>query len=333
MSICDWARHKDLRSDANANTVLTAFDLNESLTIIPSFAGSCQVRSMKALIVINKLARQGQAEFDDALAQLRAGGIEFQVSVIDRIAKIPGLVRDLGRAFDLVILGGGDGTFNAGVEAVMQIERPLGILPLGTANDLARSLGISLSMAEAARTIVEGHTRRIDLGWVNGKHYFNVASLGLTAGLRPLLTRARKRRWGVLAYPISLVSVYRTSRPFRAHIICGGKVKSTASIQIAVGNGRHYGGGLVVHEDSSIDDHLLNLYCIQPQPFRNLIRMLPAIKDGTFYDQEGVWVMDGTEFRILTSRPKRISADGEIVARTPAHFKVKSAALPVFAPL
>lgn len=287
---------------------------------------------MKALIVINALARQGQSEFDNALGILRDAGIDFQLSIVDRIPQIPGLVRERGGAFDFIILGGGDGTFNAAVEAVLAVERPLGILPLGTANDLARSLGIELSAVEAAETIAQGHIRKIDLGWVNGKHYFNVASIGLAAGLRPLLTRARKRRWGVLAYPISLITVYRDTRPFRARIVSNGKIKNTAAIQIAIGNGRHYGGGLVVHQDSSIDDHLLNLYCIQPQPFKDLVRMLPALKDGTFSNQQGVWIMNGSEFRIVTGRAKRISADGEIVARTPAVFKVKSGILPVFAP-
>ncbi len=287
---------------------------------------------MKALILINTLARQGRSEFDEALDVLRTGGIDFQLHIRDRISEIPAIVADMGRTFDLVILGGGDGTFNAAVESVLAVQRPLGILPLGTANDLARSMGIALSLTEAARTIVQGNIRHIDLGWVNGKHYFNVASIGLAAGLRPMMTRARKRRWGVLAYPISLLSVYRNSRPFRAHVISNGKVKSSAAIQIAVGNGRHYGGGLVVHEESAIDDHLLNLYCIQPQPFRELIRMLPAIKDGAFDDRSGVWVMSGKEFRVLTGRTKRISADGEIVSRTPALFKVKSGVLPLFAP-
>jgi diacylglycerol kinase (ATP) len=290
------------------------------------------VSQVKALIIINKLARQGQSEFEDALEVIRQGGIDFQLNVTDRIASIPALIRDLGIRSDLVILGGGDGTFNAALEAVLKIERPLGILPLGTANDLARSLGIGLSAVEAARIIVQGNMRRIDLGWVNGKHYFNVASIGLAASMRPLLTHSRKQRWGVLAYPISIVSAYRNTRPFRARIRSAGRIKDTTCIQMAVGNGRHYGGGLVVHKESSIDDHLLNLYCIKPQPFKDLIRLLPAIKSGTFSEQTGVWVLDGAEFSIVTDRRKRISADGEIVSRTPARFKVMPARLPVFAP-
>jgi diacylglycerol kinase (ATP) len=279
------------------------------------------------------LARQGQSEFEDALAVLRAGGIDHTLSVTDRIDQIPDMIRTLGKKVDLLILGGGDGTFNAAVEAVLEVERPLGILPLGTANDLARSLGVGLSAVEAARIIVQGQIRRIDLGWVNGKHYFNVASIGLAAGLRPLLTRARKQRWGVLAYPISLVSAYRSNRPFRARIICNGHVNNTVCIQMAVGNGRHYGGGLVVHPDSTIEDHLLNLYCIQPQPFNELIRLLPAIKAGTFDGHTGVWIMNGDEFTIITNRKKRISADGEIIAHTPALFKVQPGRLAVFAPV
>ena len=84
---------------------------------------------------------------------------------------------------DLVILGGGDGTMNAAAPALVETGLPLGVLPLGTANDLARSLDIPLEPVAAATLITTEEARPADLGWVNGHYYFNVASIGFSAEL------------------------------------------------------------------------------------------------------------------------------------------------------
>ncbi|MHC5722287.1 MAG: diacylglycerol kinase family protein, partial [Nostoc sp.] len=90
---------------------------------------------------------------------------------------------------ELVIIGGGDGTLNAAVDALVDTQLPLGILPLGTANDLARTLEIPNSLSEACKIIAYRNLHRIDLGWVNGKHFFNVASLGLSVKITERLTK------------------------------------------------------------------------------------------------------------------------------------------------
>ena len=84
-------------------------------------------------------------------------------------------------AVDLVILAGGDGTMNSAVDALVECKLPLGILPTGTANDLARTLEIPTDLAAAAAVIGAGRRHAIDLGCVNGKYFFNAASIGLSA--------------------------------------------------------------------------------------------------------------------------------------------------------
>src|ERR671926_181555 len=99
--------------------------------------------------------------------------------IANRHSRRGDLLRERGRAFDLVMLGGGDGTMNAAASALVEIGRPLAVLPLGTGNDLARTLGIPLDPLAAAEVAAAGRTRRIDLGLVNGRPFFNVACVGL----------------------------------------------------------------------------------------------------------------------------------------------------------
>ncbi len=209
---------------------------------------------------------------------------------------------------------------------------PLGILPLGTANDLARTLGIPASVPDACQIIATGQIRHIDLGWVNGKHFFNVASLGLSVEITLQLSKEAKRRWGVLAYALTAARAIWQARPFKAEIRCNGESVAVKTIQIAVGNGRYYGGGLTVAEDAAIDDRRLDLYSLETERWWQILSLLPAVWRGTHTSWPNVRALTGTEFEVHTRRPRAINTDGELTARTPAHFRVIPQALAVLAP-
>lgn len=120
------------------------------------------------------------------------------------------MIRSMRGRVDRVILGGGDGTLNPSAAGLRDSGLPLGILPLGTANDLARTLGVPEDPERAAAVIADGRTTRLDLGYVNGRPFFNVASLGLSVDITRRLTKVMKRRWGRLAYPIAAAAVILT---------------------------------------------------------------------------------------------------------------------------
>ena len=198
-----------------------------------------------ALLLINRHARQGQDGIAAAIEQLQMLGLKLIEESTEDPQHLPDVIRSYKDAVDLVIVGGGDGTLNAAVDGLVDTQLPLGILPLGTANDLARTLGIPTSLEAACEIIAKGQAQRIDLGWVNGKHFFNVASMGLSVQITQMLTKETKRRWGVLAYAITALQAIWQARPFSAEIrINGGKPISVRTVQIAVGNGRYYGGGM-----------------------------------------------------------------------------------------
>ena len=170
-------------------------------------------RQRHALLVVNEKSRQGQSFTDAAVDVLERGGIRVQREICPGPDELSVTILRRARVVDLVILGGGDGTLNSAAPALTETGLPLGILPLGTANDLARTLSIPTDLREAAQVIVNGHVRRIDLGEVNGKPFFNIASLGLSVKMTRELTHDVKRRWGKLGYALATCRALSPKRP------------------------------------------------------------------------------------------------------------------------
>ncbi len=291
-----------------------------------------QRKRQRALMLINPNARQGGTPLDPVAARLEAGGLDLVPELFSSTAEISADIARRREGMDLIIVCGGDGTINAAARGVMETGLPMGILPMGTANDLARTLAIPPDLNAAADVITAGHRRRIDVGEVNGHPFFNVASIGLSADLARGLSRETKRRWGRLGYAVAALKVLANARPFSATIVSKTGEARVRTLQIAVGNGRHYGGGNVVEQSAAIDDEHLDLYSLEVANVWKLALMLRSFRTG----QHGAWqevrTERCTEFEIRTRKPRPINTDGELVTFTPARFVVKPSAVEVFAP-
>ncbi len=283
----------------------------------------------RALLMVNPKARNGGAPLDAIRAILRDGGIEPVEHEGD--PDCSGLIKRNAHGVDLIVIGGGDGTMNAAARALVETQLPLGILPLGTANDLARSLSLPADPLEAARFITTAEPQPVDLGWVNGHYYFNVASIGFSADLAGELTAEAKKRWGTAGYAIAAFRLLRRARPFTITIEHDGTVEKVTTIQASVGNGRHYGGGMTVSEEATVDDGKLDFYSLEVEHWWRLIALLPALRRGTQGQAADVRAFRTTEIRLTTRKPRPVNTDGELTTRTPAHFKVLPKAVRIFA--
>jgi YegS/Rv2252/BmrU family lipid kinase len=286
-----------------------------------------------ALLVANENSRRGE-EVAHFVAALERDGVRLHREPFRERDQLAPLIRNYRSEVDAVILGGGDGTMNAAASALVESGLPLGILPLGTANDLARTLGIPTEGdgTEAAKIILAGRTRTLDLGTVNEVPFFNVASLGLTVAVTRRLSGTLKRRLGPLAYPFAAaIAAFRSGR-FRATLRADGEETVVTTLQITVGNGRYYGGGMVVQEDARIDDGTLDVYSLEPKAKWRMLFMARAFRAGEHDKLDAVRTFRCRTITVTTRRPRDVSADGEIVTRTPAYFAVLPQAVRVFVP-
>ncbi|MCX5493447.1 lipid kinase [Kaistia dalseonensis] len=286
----------------------------------------------RALFLVNRKARNGGSDIQAIIDLLKEGGVELAMPEGFQPGEIADLIRDHRDKVDAVIVGGGDGSLNASARGLLATGLPLGILPLGTANDLARTLELPKDPLAAAKLILEGHTRQIDLGSVNDHPFFNVASIGFSAHLARGLTSEAKKRWGVFGYALGAMRILSQSRPFTATIEHDGKIEPIRTIQVSVGNGRYYGGGMTVEANAKPDDGRLDVYSLELGHWSEILQLLPRLRAGTHGEDKRVRAFDTTELTIQTRRRHEVNADGELVTTTPARFTLLRRAVTVFAP-
>ncbi|MFJ4167891.1 lipid kinase [Paenarthrobacter sp. NPDC089714] len=291
-----------------------------------------------AALVINAASRRGAAATDAAVAAMRQAGLPLSsVHAVTSGAELgAALERVIAEQHDLVVVGGGDGTVSFAAGLLAGTEIALGVLPLGTANDLARTLEIPSGLAEACAVVAEGKVVDIDLGRANGKPFLNVASVGLSVGVTEALSPRLKKHIGPLAYGVATVQAYARHQPFRARLEFPDGDHQTLELedllQVAVGNGRHYGGGNTVSPMAGIDDHTLDIYAILAAPLREHVKIARLLKDGSFIEHDRVYHLETRNVRLVTEPPLSVNLDGEIATETPTDFSVQRNAVHVVVP-
>ena len=282
------------------------------------------------LLLINPAARRGESDISDITAQLESLGRVLSPPAGD-VAGTRAAIAEYGPGVARVVIGGGDGSVSAVLPALLAADRPLGVLPLGTANDFARSLGIR-DPAHALEVVVQGLSRRVDVGLVNGRPFLNAVGIGLGPRINADLAREAKARFGVLSYLLSFLRHARAERSVRAEIVCDGRSSRVRTLQITVGNGIHYGGGMTVAEDASLEDGLLDVVSIHPQRAWQILLQGGALRRGKVEDAPRVDVFRGERVEVRTHRPLDVTADGERVTQTPIECRIMRAALTVYVP-
>jgi diacylglycerol kinase (ATP) len=294
----------------------------------------------RAALIVNTRSRSGERTFFEALDRLQELGVPLGATYAIRDpVRLPETVREVlgeGSGYRFLILGGGDGSVSSVVDFLAHHDVILGLLPLGTANDFARTLGIPSDIEEACQTIASGKLVDVDLGLAGDNYYVNVASVGLSVGVTKALSPWMKKRVGALAYPVAAIRAFLSHEPFSAKLSFPDGDHEPGEygrlLQIAIGNGRFYGGGMVVAPESGIDDRSLDIYAIELGRHRDLIGVARYLKSGDFIRNESVGHYRTKRVRLETEPELPVNIDGEVVTRTPQDFFIAHNALKVIVP-
>lgn len=277
----------------------------------------------KVLVLINQKSRSGRLHLETVKKNLSEKGIvvlnqadhESDVDPNEIILKH----RDEA---DLVIVGGGDGTVNKVLPALKETQIPMLLLPFGTANNLARTFLIPNDIDTCLSLLEKNVIADVDLGVVNGILFVNVAGMGLSTEVNRKASSTLKRHLGVFAFVLTAFQLVTKMNPFRAHITHDGKECRTKSWQISVCNGRHYGAGMTIKDDATLDDGILHCLSTEVKHWWEGLYLIPAFMSGKYKKDHDVTLVSGREISIVTKRKFYIDVDGDIQTHTPAKFSV-----------
>jgi len=299
---------------------------------------------MDVALLLNPAARSGAhtGVATRAAERLRAAGIRVTTVSGGSAAESSRLLRTaLTLGADAVVVAGGDGTVSLAIQELAGTGTPLGIVPAGTGNDLATSLGLrDLDAGAAADAVIAGRTRTIDLARVTRADgtttlYGTVLAAGFDSKVND---RANRMRWprGAMRYNIAILVEFLRLRgiPFEVELtLADGSTTRVARdlIMATVGNGRTYGGGIPICPDADLEDGLLDVTLVLSVSRARLLRLLPRAYRGTHTSLDDV-----STFRVrsarLTAADVTAYADGDPIGALPLQVDVVPSALVVFAP-
>lgn len=287
--------------------------------------------------MVNARARTGSKAYLRAIEKLRGLGVPLHSTFpLHDPARLPETVNaavDAGH--DMIILGGGDGSVSSVVDVLAHRGVPMGLLPLGTANDFARTLHIPTNLDKACHTIAHGKMVDIDLGLCGNNYYVNRASVGLGAGVAEAMSSTLKKWTGALAYPVATIKALLRHQRFSARLVFPDDDHEPQEhhglLQLSIANGRYFGGGQLAAHDAGIDDATLDIAVMRHGSLHDLVIAARDLKRGAL-DSEHIHHLRTTRVDVVTEPDLPINVDGELVDGTPQRFSVARNALHVMVP-
>jgi YegS/Rv2252/BmrU family lipid kinase len=285
------------------------------------------------MLVVNAMSRQGAAAFDEVRDKLSAAGIELMdAHAVQNPEVMEPIIKAAIAKAPMVIVGGGDGTLSSAVDHFVGTDTVFAVLPLGTANSFARTLGMPLDLDGAIRVIAYGRRKRIDLGVIDGDYFANVAALGLSPLIADTVPHGLKRYLGVLGYVIWAVRVAFKFRPFRLRItLDDGSIEKSWATEARIANGTYHGGVLLV-ENAQLDSGEMVIQAVTGKSLTRLAWSWFATLFRLRHRAQTVTEWRGRHLTLDARPSQKISIDGEVSARTPVKVEVARGAIDVAAP-
>lgn len=280
---------------------------------------------MTAIVILNPYSNRwnAQTRWPEAETALKAAGVDFEVVISQRKGAVVALAEEAAHAgFSPIIAAGGDGTIGETVNGMIaaiagSMENPigpLGIMPLGSANDLVDSLGIPKDLAAAAGVIARGRVELIDVGKCNNRYFVNNSA----AGLEPYVTtKQEKITWikGIPRYLVAAIQAIMDKPEWNARIVWDGGTFDGPLSLISIGNGPRTGGIFYMSPHADLRDGKLTFAYGYRGTRLGLFQALPrAMKPdkGSFVEMDGMYEVHATRLSIELDKPSPAHTDGEL---------------------
>ncbi|MEJ2256671.1 MAG: YegS/Rv2252/BmrU family lipid kinase [Woeseiaceae bacterium] len=294
------------------------------------------MKSADTLLLINRSSGSA-GQIDAACVQdvLDRGQMKVVSRAADSFPELKEMAKEaMSPAIRHLVIAGGDGTVSGFLPLALESELTYGVIPCGTANDFATSLGFDTeSIEDAAARLVSGTVGHIDVGRVNGVPFLNAVGIGLGSQITNELDDEEKQNLGVLAYGKKLwEAVNDRHDQLSLTLSCDGETHREKVLQITVTNGIRYGGGMMAPDGAALDDGRLHVVTIDPGRLLLLIGLLPRFLTGRLRGTSRVNVRQGKKIHIDVHKTIDVTADGEIVTDTPCELSVEPRALRVLLP-
>ncbi len=246
------------------------------------------------------------------------------------------VARAVDEQFDRIVVGGGDGTLNHVLNALDgQFDRvQLGLLPLGTANDFARSIHIPADPQQAIELLLRGELRAIDVGRLTTpdaetpRYFLNMAVGGFSTIAKEKLDETRKDLWKTLAYAVSAFKALPELTEYWLKIRFDDNFAvEIAAYNIAVANATYSGGGIPIAPEARLDDGLLDIVIFASGPFPVMLGVASQTFRGHHLDHEHIYYRQAKSVEIVSEPTFQLNTDGELIGCCPGHFEALAGAL------
>jgi diacylglycerol kinase family enzyme len=285
--------------------------------------------------------KSGSADLEELCTELetrcRAAHCTYKLHPLQLDEDIPALARQAAAdGVALVAAAGGDGTVAAVAQGLVGTETPLGVLPLGTGNGLARAMHIPLDMGEAIDLLLGDHvTFPLDILEVDDRHFTMNISAGISVHAMIDTSTANKKRFGILAYVWTILQQLAAYQPRPFRLTLDGRSIQTRAIEVLVSNGAVLEGPLLsLGPRRKFGDHKLDVYVLAPRSWGDYLTAFWGVLRGQLRDHTVLQTYETHSLVRIESlgRPRRIQADGEIIGQTPVEVRLLPNALNVIAP-
>jgi YegS/Rv2252/BmrU family lipid kinase len=285
-----------------------------ALLVNPSSGGG---RSLKLLPKVEQALDQRRAVFRVQRTKGLEHGVRQALGAIE--------------AGEIPVVVSGDGLVGAIGGAMAGAETPLGIIPGGRGNDLARVLGIPDDPEQAVDLLLAGETRRIDVGEVNGKRFLGIVSVGFDSEANRVANETHVLR-GNLVYAFAAIRTLVRWKPGRFTVRVDDERYRFTGYSVSVANNKAFGGGMFIAPDAELDDGEFDIVTVGEVGKLRALSSMPKVFKGTHVEEDWVRVFRARHLELSASRPYPVYADGEHLTDLPASLRVLPRALGVIVP-